>query len=264
MTDLRPAWMRSLRKLIASTPSPPDPDRVQPTFGTVRSLNPLRIALDSDPTYTLPYAPPALDYPTFVGQRVWVQTYGRRVVIVGVSKSAPDLPVGTVSVWAGMESVAPPMPWMVMERQALLRTEYPELFGIIGTTFGAPDSSRFYLPETRGKVIAGRHDLGEAEFDTIGKIFGTIQETLTVDQMPSHGHYAPNGSWMFYVEGTDGNMRRSNQIITAGSSGEPGTWRQRLAETTGLTRLPTASAGGGQPHNNVQPTLTLRWMLKVR
>lgn len=249
MTDLRPAWMRSLRKLIASTPSPPDPDRVQPTFGTVRSLNPLRIALDSDPAYTLPYSPPALDYPTFVGQRVWVQTYGRRVVIVGVSKSAPDLPVGTVSVWAGMESVAPPMPWMVMEKQALLRSEYPELFGIIGTTFGAPDSSRFYLPETRGKVIAGRHNAGETQFDTIGKIFGSLSETLTVGQMPAHTHKSVRHAYIAN-QGWDGATRTALPAM------------DNFGVNPGIDS--GQSAGGGQPHNNVQPTLTLRWMLKVR
>ena len=120
--DLRPAWMKALRRLIATTPSPTPNNQVEATFGTVRSLNPLRIALDSDPLTTLSYVPPCLDYPTYVGQRVWVQTYGRQVVVIGVSRGTPDLPVGTGAIWTGMSNVAPGLPWMLAEGQALSRT----------------------------------------------------------------------------------------------------------------------------------------------
>ena len=95
MVDSRPQWLAALRKLAASAvpedvrDNPP----VVPSFGTVRSLDPLRIALDSDPATTLPYAPACLEVPTAVGQRVWVQTYGRQVVVVGVVKTAAPAPV---------------------------------------------------------------------------------------------------------------------------------------------------------------------------
>lgn len=98
MTDRRPEWMRALRRLARNS-APANPAAV-PTFGTVRSLNPLRVALDTDPSTTLNYEPPCLDYPTFVGQRVWVQTYGRQVVVVGVLKSAPAwIPLYLVGGW---------------------------------------------------------------------------------------------------------------------------------------------------------------------
>lgn len=241
-------WIKSFHRMIRSEPTE-HPSGSQPTFGTVRSLNPLRIALDNDPENTLPYAPPCLDYPTSVGQRVWVDTYNRQVVIVGVSKSSPDLPVGTVIAWSGMESASPPLPWMVMEKQALLRSEYPELFSVIGTTFGAPDSSRFYLPEGRGKVIAGRHNLGEAQFDAIGKIYGTLQETLTVDQMPAHTHKSVRHAYIAN-QGWDGATRTALPAM------------DNFGVHPGIDS--GQSAGGGQSHNNIQPTLVLRWVIKVR
>lgn len=87
MSEKLPAWRRALSRLIETTPSLPDPARVQPSFGTVRQVNPLRIALDTDPATTLGYTPSCLEVPTAVGQRVWVQTYGRQVVVVGVVKT---------------------------------------------------------------------------------------------------------------------------------------------------------------------------------
>ncbi len=106
MVDSRPQWLAALRK-IASSAVPEDVrdnPPVVPTFGTVRSLDPLRIALDSDPATTLPYAPACLKYPTFVGQRVWALTYGRQVVIVGVL-SHSDAGPGPTPVWTDITSL---------------------------------------------------------------------------------------------------------------------------------------------------------------
>lgn len=261
--DLRPAWMKALRRLIATTPSPTPKDQVEPTFGTVRSLNPLRIALDSDPLTTLSYAPACLDYPTYVGQRVWVQTYGRQVVVVGVSKSAPDLPVGTGALWTGPAAVAPPMPWMLTEGQLLLRADFPELSALYGNTFEGSTTTHVALPDSRGRSPI-HLEAGSSRLGAIGQVGGAKDVTLSVAQMPSHGHYAPDGSWMFYVESTDGNMRRSSSIVNAGTSGEFGTWRQRVAETAGTVRLPTASAGGNEAHENLPPYFVARYMVKVR
>lgn len=102
MVDSRPQWLAALRKLAASAvpedvrDNPP----VVPTFGTVRSLDPLRIALDSDPATTIPYAPACLEYPTAVGQRIMAQSWGRQVVVLGILKSAPAwIPLYLVNGW---------------------------------------------------------------------------------------------------------------------------------------------------------------------
>ena len=80
-------WVDSVRRLAANTPPSSalrEPEGARATFGTVRGLSPLRIALDNDPGTTLPYDPPCLAYPTAVGQRVYVSIVGSQVVILGV------------------------------------------------------------------------------------------------------------------------------------------------------------------------------------
>ena len=102
-------WVSALKKLAASA-APEEVARAAqsapvPTFGTVRSLDPLRIALDSDPATTIPYAPACLEYPTRVGERVWVQTYGTEVVVVGVVKGpAPTRAMGAMYKTDGFQS----------------------------------------------------------------------------------------------------------------------------------------------------------------
>ena len=248
MVDSRPQWLAALRKLAASAvpedvrDNPP----VVPTFGTVRSLDPLRIALDSDPATTLPYAPACLDFPTFVGQRVWVQTYGRQVVVVGVSKASPDLPVGTGALWSGPVGKDPQMPWMLMEGQLLHRSEYPELSALYGSTFPGSTATYVALPDARGRTAVHRES-GDSQFGTIGQHFGEKDETLTVDQMPSHTH----------------DLRADSGSPSGTYAGAKMTWDLAYPDSA-VEHYAVMSSGGGQPHNNIQPSLTLRYMVKVR
>ena len=259
--DSRPQWLAALRK-IASSAVPEDVrdnPPVIPTFGTVRSLNPLRIALDSDPATTLPYAPACLDYPTFVGQRVWAQSYGRQVVVVGVSKPSPDLPVGTSAIWSGPVGKEPQAPWMLMEGQLLLRTDYPELSALYESTFLGSTATHVALPDARGRSPIHR-EAGSSRLGNVGQVGGATDVTLTVPQLPSHSHAPPEGG--FYVESSWGVLRRSSPVVSAGTGGEYGTSRQRLAANG--TPLSTGSAGDGEPHENLPPFIVQRYMVKVR
>jgi len=241
--DRRPEWMKSLTRLIASTPAPAPSSMPRPTFGTVKQLDPLRIALDNDPLTTLPYSPPCLDYPTHVGQRVWVETYGRQVVIVGVSKSAPDFPVGTGALWTGPVGKEPQPPWMLMEGQLLLRTDYPELSALYGSTFTGSTATHVALPDARGRTAVHR-DTAWVEFDNVGDWGGEVRHTLTVGEMPSHAHSGIGGNFAVLASGTQG-LNASPSVPIAQIS-------------------QTAPAGGGGDHNNLQPYIVQRYIVRVR
>lgn len=163
---------------------------------------------------------------------------------------------GIVQAYAGTTA---PSGWLLCDGSTVSRADYPDLFETIGTTFGAGDgSTTFALPDMRGRVPVGQ-DAGQTEFDMMGEKGGAKTHTLTVDQIPSHNHAAPSG--YFYVETNNGNMRKSAVNTQAGSSGENGVWRQRIAESSGA--LPTASAGGGAAHNNLQPYIVLNYIIKA-
>ena len=122
------------------------------------------------------------------------------------------LPVGTVQPFLGL---TPPLGYLICQGQLVSKVEYPELYNICKSTFGTETNTHFYLPDLRGKTIAG-YDSNDSTMNTIGKLLGTKththtsaahthtiaghthtsaahthstgNHTLTVAEMPSHTH----------------------------------------------------------------------------
>jgi microcystin-dependent protein len=42
--------------------------------------------------------------------------------------------------------------WLICDGRTVNRSQYPALFDIIGTSFGAPSGSTFKIPDFRGRV----------------------------------------------------------------------------------------------------------------
>lgn len=99
-----------------------------------------------------------------------------------IADTGIHVPVGVVLPWAG----TPPAPtgWFHCNGQAISRTTYSALFGVIGTTFGVGDgSTTFNVPNLQGRLplgVNGSHPLGALE--------GSETKTLTTANLPSHLH----------------------------------------------------------------------------
>lgn len=103
-------------------------------------------------------------------------------------------PVGSVSDFAGSTA---PAGWYLCYGQAISRTGYPELFNVIGTTYGIGDgSTTFNLPDCRGRLTAGVDNMGGSAANritsagsgvtgtTLGAVGGAQNQTLTTGQIP--------------------------------------------------------------------------------
>jgi len=85
---------------LAPAAPPVNPSQPQSTqslsafrWATVTQADPLRIRLDGD-TVALTFTPESLlQVVPEVGQRVWVQLYGRRVIVLGVGVATPSPPL---------------------------------------------------------------------------------------------------------------------------------------------------------------------------
>lgn len=81
--------------------------------------------------------------------------------------------------WASMTGVvlpyagaSAPSGWLLCFGQSLLRSDYPELFANIGTTYGSADGTHFNVPDLRGRLPACKDDMG-------GSAAGRLNITLT-------------------------------------------------------------------------------------
>lgn len=97
----------------------------------------------------------------------------------------------------------------------------------------------------KGKLCLGL-DENDEDFNTIGKIGGEKEHTLTVDEMPSHIHRITIGR---SGEATHNHYSGNNNICAEGATGTTNTY---VSDTT--------SNGGNQSHNNMQPYEVVGYM----
>jgi microcystin-dependent protein len=103
---------------------------------------------------------------------------------------------------------------------------------------GIADSTHFNAPNFKGKTAVG-YSSSETDFNYVGKTGGEKTHTLTTDEIPAHAHSIT----MIYGTGWSG-------VIPLGAS-------------SGTTYSGnTANTGGGGSHNNLQPYLSVNYIIK--
>ena len=148
-----------------------------------------------------------------------------------------------------------PTGWAFCNGQLLPISQNTALFSLLGTTYGGDGKSTFALPNMQGNAPMhpgqgpglSLHDLGEQG--------GTQTVTLLESEMPSHGH-AVNAS---AAEGTTGDP--SGQLVASGIG--VNMYSSTINATT-LNPYAVAPTGGDQPHNNMQPYLTLNFNIALQ
>lgn len=91
-------------------------------------------------------------------------------------------PVGSVLPFGG---AAAPSLWLLCDGASYLRTDYPDLFTAIGTTYGSADGTHFNVPDCRGRGVVGyAASGGHVDVSTLGNNDGVA----TASRRPKHVH----------------------------------------------------------------------------
>ncbi len=94
------------------------------------------------------------------------QTFKMQAENVGLFFRDTIMPAGMLAPFAG--TVAPGG-WLLADGSAVSRDDYVRLFTAIGTTYGIGNgSTTFNVPDLRGRVAAGKNDMGGVSSDRLG------------------------------------------------------------------------------------------------
>jgi microcystin-dependent protein len=148
-----------------------------------------------------------------------------------------------------------PKGWAFCDGQILPLSQNTALFSLLGTTYGGDGRSNFALPDLRGRSPMFYGQGAGLSLHDIGETGGDEAVTLLESEIPSHSH----------------NVMASTQLATENKPGS-----QNWAMGDGINLYAAASSlvamsnqtpslsGGGQPHNNMQPYLTLEFCIALQ
>ena len=159
----------------------------------------------------------------------------------------PDLPfIGEI--FMGGYNFAP-RGYALCQGQILSISSNTALFSLLGTTYGGNGSTTFALPDLRGRVPMGWGQGPGLSPNSLGQASGTETVTLTINQIPVHTHQLNAVS-----EPGDGSSPQGAYLANSGALDKE---YKSTGTTVAMNANAVNTAGGSQPHSNLQPYLVL-------
>jgi microcystin-dependent protein len=151
-----------------------------------------------------------------------------------------------------------PKGWAFCDGQLMPLSQNTALFSLLGTTYGGDGKSTFALPNMQGNAPMHPGQGPGLSLHDLGEMGGSEVVSLLESEIPSHSHG---------VLGSNATGNRTNPVGNAlgrasgGNTYIPGSPAPALAAMSDQSLAP---AGGDQPHNNMQPYLTLNFCLALQ
>ncbi len=150
-----------------------------------------------------------------------------------------------------------PKGWAFCDGQLLPLSQNTALFSLLGTVYGGDGKSTFALPDLQGAAALHPGQGPGLSLRDLGEMGGAQSVTLLVSEMPAHTHTV-NGITILSTTSTPA----SNMVLSRSANGNA----YADAASGFQTFAPEAltPAGGSLPHNNLQPYLTLNYIIALQ
>ena len=150
-----------------------------------------------------------------------------------------------------------PRGWAFCDGQLLPIAQNTALFSLIGTTYGGDGRTTTALPNLQGRAPMHPGRGPGLTSRRLGEKVGVDTVTLSEAQIPSHSHTARATT----SRGQD--ITPDNTSAIARSGGGTAWQTNTTANLVDLASSTLATTGGGQAHTNVQPFLTLNFIIAL-
>ena len=151
-----------------------------------------------------------------------------------------------------------PKGWAFCDGQILPLSQNTALFSLLGTTYGGDGKSNFALPDLQGRAPMHPGQGPGLSLHDLGETGGSDAVTLLESEIPSHVHT---------LRGHDGDQADAQIPSPNTSLAQSANGFAYQSNVSGLVQMhPDAlpPTGGDQPHNNMQPYLTLNFCIALQ
>ncbi|WP_028304554.1 phage tail protein [Oceanospirillum maris] len=147
-----------------------------------------------------------------------------------------------------------PRGWAFCDGQILPINQNQSLYSLLGTTYGGDGRTSFALPDLRSRT-----SLHKGDGYQLGQKGGVEAVTLTAAEMAAHTHTMQASPDLpdHYTPGAGGNRSLAQGMDSIYS--DPSSSTARTLNDAAVT-----NSGGGQAHNNMQPSLVLSFCIALQ
>ncbi len=150
-----------------------------------------------------------------------------------------------------------PNGWAQCNGQLMPISQNTAMFSLLGTTYGGDGESTFALPNLQGSVpIASGQGPGLSLYD-LGQSGGAATTTLLESEIPSHAHTASAATTPLGTVAVPSSTVGYSRPASGNAYGSTGA-------VTDMAPSALTTAGGGLPHNNLQPYCVLNCCIALQ
>lgn len=149
-----------------------------------------------------------------------------------------------------------PKGWAFCNGQLLPISQNTALFSLLGTTYGGDGKSTFALPNLQGSAPMHPHQGPGLSDHDLGETGGSETVTLLQTEIPAHTHT------MMAAAQDPATAKLVNAQASFSISQGGGLYQD--TRNTDLASEAATPTGGGLPHNNLQPYLTLNFNIALQ
>lgn len=141
-----------------------------------------------------------------------------------------------------------PKGWASCSGQLMSIAQNQALFSILGTTYGGDGITTFALPDLRGRASVGAGNTSSVQ---LGEVNGTPSVTLLQTNLPQHNHALQANANAGSDQSPAGNVLTGGNVYSSAGG------------STTLSPQAIGPTGGTTGHENMQPYLTINYIIAV-